>query len=390
LIERQITPLVAGIFLASASCSLGTSPATGLPSPPAAELKAPTSVGQGEGVLNVVTWDGYADDSWVKAFTAQTGCKINPRYAGSSAEIASLMSGGGGGRWDLVSAPGDISLQLIYNGDVRPMNVKLIPSWADFAEQFQSPPFNTVAGVHYGVSLQWSPNVLLYNTTKLTLAPNSWAATYDPTFGGKVTVPDNPMQIADAALYLEAVQPGLAIKDPFELNRTQFNAAASLLGQQHALIKRYWAIASDEIAMFQDGEVVVGGGNPYQANELQSVGVPVAEVSPAEGTTGWVDSWMLATKVRHPNCAYLWMAYTATPQVQASQALLFGETPVNSQACAAMNIAVSGSCAKYHADATASDLKAMRFWKTPLAQCGASDPCVAYDEWISAWNAIRG
>ena len=44
------------------------------------------------------------------------------------------------------------------------MNINLIPSWKDFFPAFKSPPFNTINGVHYGVSLQWGPNVLMYNT----------------------------------------------------------------------------------------------------------------------------------------------------------------------------------------------------------------------------------
>ena len=34
------------------------------------------------------------------------------------------------------------------------MNINLIPSWKDFFPAFQSPAFNTINGVHYGVSLQ--------------------------------------------------------------------------------------------------------------------------------------------------------------------------------------------------------------------------------------------
>ena len=75
--------------------------------------------------------------------------------------------GGGGGQWDLVSASGDASLRLITGGDVQPVNVKLIPSWNNFIPTFKSPAHNTVDGVHYGVSLQWGPNVLLYNTDKV-------------------------------------------------------------------------------------------------------------------------------------------------------------------------------------------------------------------------------
>ena len=54
-------------------------------------------------------------------------------------------------------------------------------------------------------------------------------------------MPDNPIQIADAALYLMKTKPSLGITDPYELNKTQFNAAIDLLKQQKPLIKKYWA-----------------------------------------------------------------------------------------------------------------------------------------------------
>jgi putative spermidine/putrescine transport system substrate-binding protein len=84
--------------------------------------------------------------------------------------MVSLMrtgGGGGGGQWDLVSASGDASLRLIRGGDVKPVNINLIPSWNDFIPIFKSPAHNTVDGKHYGVSLQWGPNTLIYNTKKV-------------------------------------------------------------------------------------------------------------------------------------------------------------------------------------------------------------------------------
>ena len=40
---------------------------------------------------------------------------------------------------------------------------------ATSSRRFKSPPHNTVDGVHYGISLQWGPNTLLYNTEKSRL-----------------------------------------------------------------------------------------------------------------------------------------------------------------------------------------------------------------------------
>ena len=52
------------------------------------------------------------------------------------------------------------------------------------------------------------------------------------------------------------------------------------------------------------------------------------------------------------------------------QATYYGETPVNKQACAYMNKLVKGSCAAYHANAPESYYASIKFWKTPVADCG--------------------
>jgi len=384
---RLGTLAAAALITITACGSTATTGGSTAAQPPTAGMKPPTSIGPGEGQLNLIAWEGYVDDSWVKQFTANTGCKVSAKYAGSSDEMVSLMKGGG--QWDMVSASGDADLRLIYGGYVKPMNTALIPDFNSFQTYFKAPAYNTINGIHYGISLQWGPNTLLYSTKKFPVAPTSWSIIYDPANKGLVTVPDNPIQIADAALYLMKTQPNLGIKDPYELTQKQFDATVALLKQQKPLIKKYWATAGDEITLFQNGDVVVGAAWPYQTIQLKAAGAAVADTIPTEGATGWGDTWMLATNAPHPNCAYLWTAYVSTAKVQAEQALFFGETPVNTKACQEMEALQAGSCAQYHADAPGSYFNTIKFWKTPIATCvDGSQTCMTYDKWQAAWTTI--
>ena len=351
----------------------------------------PKEIGKGEGALNVVAWEGYADDAWIKPFEADTGCKVNRKYAGSSDEMVTLMRQGGGSEYDLVSASGDATLRLIYGGDVQPLDVTLLPAYKTFIPALQSPPFNTIKGVHYGLSYEWGPNVLLWNTAKIKMAPDSWEAIYDPKYKGLLTVPDNPIQIADAALYLMKTKPALGIKDPYELTPTQLDAAAALLKEQRPLVKKYWALASDEIELFKNGDAIIGAAWPYQTISLKDAKVNVADKIPQEGATGWADSWMLSTKAKHPMCAYQFIKYVTTPDVQAKQAISFGETPANTKACDALDKQQAGACSKYHLDAPASYLESIKFWKTPLPTCDdGSKSCTSYSDWQKKWQEIKG
>ena len=389
-IWSRLGTIAAAALVAATAC--GSTTSTGgstAKQPPTATMAPQTSIGAGEGQLNLVLWDGYADKSWVDPFTAATGCKVNQKPAGSSDEMVTLMKDGGGGQWDMVSASGDADLRLIYAGDVKPMNTSLIPDFNNFQTYFKAPPYNTILGVHYGISLQWGPNTLLYSTKKFPTAPTSWSVIYDTANKGLVTVPDNPIQIADAALYLSKTQPNLGIKDPYELTQKQFDAAVALLKQQRPLIKKYWGLASDEITLFQNGDVTVGAAWPFQTIQLKAAGAAVADTIPTEGATGWADTWMLATKAPHPNCAYLWTKWVSTPKVQAMQALSFGETPVNTKACAEMETLQAGSCAQYHADAPGSYFNTIKFWKTPISTCDdGTENCIVYSQWQAAWTTI--
>jgi putative spermidine/putrescine transport system substrate-binding protein len=380
-LEGLALALVASLWIAACGGSSSTPSTT----------KMITHIGKGEGVLNVIAWEGYTQPQWVKPFEQQTGCQVNAKYGGSSNEMVTLMRQGGDSQYDLVSASGDASLRLIYGGDVQPVDVKLIPDWKNFIPQLQSPPHNTINGVHYGISLQWGPNTLLYNTKSIKAAPGSWSIIYDPKYKSQITVPDNPIQIADAALYLSRHQPSLGITDPYELTMPQLNAAVNLLKQQRPLIVKYWALASDEIDLFKNGNAVLGASWPYQTNTLQAAKVPVKDEIPSEGATGWADTWMMSSHAKHPNCALMWMKWVSTPKVQAEQAISFGETPANRLACSDMDQIQKGACAQYHANAPTAYFNSIKFWKTPTTKCdNGQNNCTNYTTWDQKWTEIKG
>ncbi|HEV2924219.1 MAG TPA: ABC transporter substrate-binding protein [Solirubrobacteraceae bacterium] len=378
-IDWALAAILGAMTIGVAACGSSSSSSSNLP----------TTIGAGEGQLNLVAWEGYAQPEWVKPFEAATGCQVHAKYAGSSDEMVTLMRQGGGGQYDMVSASGDASLRLISGGNLQAMNVNLVPEWKNFIPQLQSPRHNTVNGVHYGISLQWGPNTLLYNAKTVKPAPTSWESIYNPKYKGSVTVPANPIQIADAALYLSKTQTSLGITDPYELTEAQLNAAVNLLKQQRPLIKKYWTAAADEVELFKNGDAVIGAAWPLQTNNLQADKVPVSELIPAEGATGWADTWMLAAHAKHPNCAYKWVNWVSTPKVQAEQAISFGETPANTKACPFMEQIKKGSCLKYHANAPSAYFESIKFWKTPVKDCGnGKTDCTDYSVWQKKWTEV--
>jgi putative spermidine/putrescine transport system substrate-binding protein len=351
----------------------------------------PTAVGPGEGKLTLVAWAGYTEKQWVAPFEKNTGCKVSVKYANTSNDMFNLMTSGGGNQYDMVSASGDASLRLIYAGAVAETNNNLIPAYKNFFGAFKSPASSTVDGKHYGISVQFGPNILLYNPTKITTKPTSWSAIYSAKYKGKITIPDNPIQIADAALYLSKTNRSLGITDPYELTKTQLDAVVKLLKQQRPLVKKYWGVASDQIDLFKNGGSTIGASWPYQYSQLKAAKAPVAFTTPKEGVTGWLDTWMLSSKAKHPNCSYKWMQWITSAKVQAQQATFYGETPVNKMACPIMNSISKGSCTQLSANAPEAYYRSIKFWKTPVKACGnGKNDCMDLKAWTTAWTQIKG
>ena len=50
-----------------------------------------------------------------------------------------------------------------------------------------------------------------------------------------------------------------------------------------------------------------------------------------------------------------------------------------------------GGCASLHADKPDAYFNTIKFWKTPLAQCGdGKSDCIPFQKWVDAWTQITG
>lgn len=372
-------------------------PATDAPADTTAAVGTSTAVGEGEGEgeVNLIAWAGYVEDGstdpavdWVTPFEDATGCKVNVQLGNSSDEMVQLMQTG---EYDGVSASGDATLRLIAGGEVAPVDVDLIPNYADVFDDLKLQRHNSVDGVPYGVPHGRGANLLVYNTDLYNTAPDSMGEMFeaDSAATGSVSVYDSPIYIADAALYLMTTNPDLGIENPYALDQTQFDAAVALLEQQEGIAGQYWALYTDQQAALEGGTVLAGTTWQVIVNLAQANGAKIGAVKPKEGATGWSDTWMISSTAKHPNCMYMWMDHIISPQANAEVAEWFGEAPSNAASCDLT--ADPEHCATYHAD-DAEYWNDVWYWTTPEETCldGRTDTkCVPYAEWVNAWNGLR-
>ena len=363
--------------------------------PPAYE--ALTSLGDPEGELRVLAWPGYAEDGstdkavdWVTPFEEETGCDVTVSTFDTSDQSFTKMQSG---QYDIVSASGDASRRLIFAGLVDPMNVELVPSYPEIFADLKDKPWNTVDGVEYGIPHGRGANLLMYNTEEVKPAPTSWAPTWeaDSPYAGSVTAYDNPIFIADAALYLKATQPDLGIENPYALDEDQLEAAKQLLIQQRDLVGEYWSNYLKTLSSFVGGDSTIGTTWQVVTNLAKAEDAPVEAILPSEGSTGWSDTWMVAHDSPNVNCAYLWANHITSAKVNAEVAEWFGEAPANEKSCA-MTVD-KDHCEIFHAGDT-SYWENVYYWETPTEDCADGRPddvqCTTYADWIAAWTEVRG
>ena len=382
--------IIAAIGLVLAACAPGQQ--AGVQGGPMKQI------GEGEGQVDIIAWAGYVERGetdpaydWVTEFEKETGCKVNVKVAATSDEMVSLMNEGG---FDLVTASGDASNRLISGGKVQEINTALIPSWKTVDTRLQDAPWHTVDGKHYGVPYQWGSNVLMYNTEAFGgAAPTSWDVVFKEmnlpdgqSNKGRVQAFDGPIYIADAALYLMHNQPELGIKDPYQLDRDQFNAELELLREQRKIIGRYWHDAYIQMDDFKNEGVVASSSWPFQVNVLEAEGQPIASTVPVEGATGWADTTLMHADAKHPNCAYKWLEHSLNPKLQGDLAAWFGSVPVVLDACNGNDLLGPEGCKTNGLD----NFDKIWFWRTPVATCGEGKECVPYHEWVTNYIAVIG
>ena len=261
--------------------------------------------------LTMVIWEGYADESFAQKFMDENDAEISATPMSSSDDAFGKIQAGGAGSFDLVSASNDVSGRLIDAGLVKPLDTAKLTNYADLYPQFQKPSYITKDDQVYGANFAWGPTLMVYNADEITEAPTSWNALLDEAYTGKISTWNAPIQIAQYALLLDP-----APEDPYDLTDEQLAQVKDLLVRQRPLIRTYWNLGDELKQLFAAGEVVISDAWPYVAVGLKEDGINVAETFPAEGVTGWSDSWLLIEGTEHEDLAYKWMDYMLGPDGQ--------------------------------------------------------------------------
>lgn len=274
------------------------------------------------GELNLLTWEGYADPSFIAPFEEATGCKVSATYVGSNDDFAPKLAAGGG-VFDLVTPSIDSTAPLIAAGFVDPIDTSRIERWNELYEKFRNAEGINADGKVYGVPYAWGAISFMYRPDKFKEAPTSLAALWDPALEGRVSLWDDK-----SAIYVAARLNG--DNDIYNLTDDQIAAAQERLVAQRPLVRKYWSTAGELVDLYKSGEVWVSNTwAGYQSALLADEGIEVVEFIPEENAEGWMDSFMVVAGTPNEDCAYKFLNMSISEQGQCGVANVNGYSVTN-------------------------------------------------------------
>lgn len=300
---------------AAATASLSVLGACGVP-----EQKRVTDTtisGKVGGVLNLLTWEGYADPAFVAEFERRTGAKVNANYVGSNDEMVTKLRSTKN-LYDVASPSCDTTRILIDAGLVRPIDRGQVPNIELANPQFRDSENVTVDGHLYGSPMMFGFLSMLANSDVVKNPEPTWGMLWDKQYAGRLTVWNDISTLWNTGLLLGK-------KDLYNFSDQDLADVKSKMIEQRPLLKKYWSSAGELIQLFVNREVDVAGcWGGFHALQLKAQGMNVTEILPREGVTAYWDTWMIPTTAPNPATAQAWMNYCLEGEVQKTIADVTG------------------------------------------------------------------
>lgn len=335
----------------------------------AISVAAPSFAGAAE--LNILTWEGYADQSFIPKFEAASGCKTTSTYVGSNDDFAPKLAAGGG-VYDIIVPSIDTIGLMRQAGFVDPIDTSKIEGWNDLYAEFAQANDVAVDGETWSVPLVWGSISLMYRPDKIEGTPDSIGLLFDPKYKGKISLWDDK-----SSLYWTARL--LGFDNVYDLSDEQLETVKQKLIEQKPLIRKYWATAGELTELFANQEVWASNTwTGLQSKEINGLkkGFEVTEFTPKEKAEGWMDSMQLVKGSPNTECAYKFFSFMLSAEGQCGIVGSTGYFPVNPKAVAGC---LTGEAADAKKVNNIAFVQSLVMWQMPAR----------LDKYLETWNAVK-
>lgn len=256
--------------------------------------------------LHVFNWADYFAPDTVKNFEKEFGCRVVLDYFESSEKLRAKLEGGQSG-FDVVFPSNEVMRLFVSKGLVEKIDVAKLPNFKNIAAKFRGLDFDPKN--EFSVPYMWGTTGIAYNKSKVSPAPESWTALWDPKVSGHVTILDDPREAFAAAIWVEG-GPALApSEDAIEKAKKKLIAA------------KVKAFDGQPKLRLIKGEAWVAhcySGDALQAAAAKERSGDIGFVIPKEGGTIWVDNVCIPKGAPNRELAHKFIDYLLRPDVSAA------------------------------------------------------------------------
>ena len=269
----------------------------------------------GGGTLKVYNWGEYIDEDVITQFEDETGISVIYDVFETNEEMYPVVEAGGV-KYDVV-CPSDYMIQrMIDNNILAELDYDNIPN----ADQIGDPYWKMSQGFDpdnkYSVPYCWGTVGILYNKQMLEQLgvpePTSWADLWDSKLADEILMQNS---IRDAFM-IALKQKGYSLNtsDPEELAQ-----ARDMLIEQKPLVQAYVIDqVRDKMINGEAAEGVIYSGEMlYIQEQIQELDLnyDLEYVVPDEGTTLWIDSWVIPKNAENKEAAEQWINFMCRPDI---------------------------------------------------------------------------
>ncbi len=277
------------------------------------------------GEVNVLMWSDYLPPGFLKAFTAETGIKVNYTGIGSNEEIINKMKATKGRGIDICSPTNMRSPQWIELGLLAPFDYARIKNLKNV-----NPAMLKVGNEEWnfgGKGSHWLPHIWgtegvawrtdLWSPPRTGEVP-SYGDCWQPDVKGKTMMRPHSGMLG-AGLYLEttgALEPGAmkrAYNDEGTMRKT-WQVVTDYCIKNKAQVKLFWNDADSQKNGLLNEGVLVGQTWDGPPITLMNDGEAVQYRAPVEGSLAWVDGMALSNQAGDLDAVYTFIDYCFLPK----------------------------------------------------------------------------
>ncbi len=293
-----------------------------------------TSSLAGAQVLRILCWEGYADQRYLDGFKsyAKKNLKKDVTFIVTNVSnpnewFEALRSGShdllGGVAHNL---PRSDRWKMIDNGLLAEVDLKNVGNYQQVVSALQKADYITEAGKVYGVPYTYGPYALVYNSAIIKEEPKSWSILWDEKYKDRYSL---SADYYEANIYVAALAAGINRSDIFSYDKVNSPDVQKRLKSLAQNAKNYWT-GVDSAKELKGLALAAAWG--FSLPELNRLGEPWKVAHPREGTTAWVDNWVMPKQIeKNPSLKLLaeqWINYSLSPEVQLGLLRNIGSYPV--------------------------------------------------------------